>query len=260
MAVACTAKGQIFEEEFKDCKDPQRCLYCGDTIAMPTTSLTKYFKRKIEHAPYGYDAKYGKINFELYVDSTGHPCVISIEDRGLNWQLKNDFRVWLGEMKEWRPAIRNGRPINSNIILQADTHREWFSVGLISPAKVRVAKKIAKHQEFTLRSARENGDTSNNIMANIDLSLSAPDYDLKEFIRKNIQYPEIAAKNGIQGIVIVSFMVAEDGKIEYVTTIQGLGGGCTEEAIRIVKLMPPWKLANSHGRPVRAYTQLHFNF
>jgi TonB family protein len=123
-----------------------------------------------------------------------------------------------------------------------------------------VAKKIAKHQEFTLRSARENGDTSNNIMANIDLSLSAPDYDLKEFIRKNIQYPEIAAKNGIQGIVIVSFMVAEDGKIEYVTTIQGLGGGCTEEAIRIVKLMPPWKLANSHGRPVRAYTQLHFNF
>lgn len=70
------------------------------------------------------------------------------------------------------------------------------------------------------------------------------------FLQKNIKYPALARENGIEGRVYVTFVVGPDGSIRDVKVLRGIGGGCDEEAMRVVKMMPPFKPAKQNGRPV----------
>jgi TonB family protein len=80
-----------------------------------------------------------------------------------------------------------------------------------------------------------------------------------QFLNENIKYPEEARKNKIQGRVYVNFMVEKDGSITGVKVIRGIGGGCDEEAIRVVKLMK-FKPGQVDGTPVAAAFNLPINF
>lgn len=70
------------------------------------------------------------------------------------------------------------------------------------------------------------------------------------FLQKNIKYPALARENGIEGRVYVTFVVGPDGSIRDVKVLRGIGGGCDEEAMRVVKMMPAFKPAKQNGRPV----------
>ena len=78
---------------------------------------------------------------------------------------------------------------------------------------------------------------------------------LMEFIQKNIKYPMMARESDIQGRVFVNFVVEPDGSISNVAVLRGIGGGCDEEAVRVVNSMPKWKPGKQRGSAVRcAYT------
>ena len=81
-----------------------------------------------------------------------------------------------------------------------------------------------------------------------------------EFIAENIRYPEEAKELGIQGKVYVNFVVEADGSISNVNVARGIGGGCDEEAVRVVKLMPKWKPGKQQGMPVRVQFNLPIKF
>lgn len=81
-----------------------------------------------------------------------------------------------------------------------------------------------------------------------------------KFIHDNINYPEMAQESGIQGTVYVKFIIEKDGSISNVEIIRGIGGGCDEEAIRILRMMPKWKPAMSQGKPVRIKFNMPFKF
>jgi len=70
----------------------------------------------------------------------------------------------------------------------------------------------------------------------------------KKFFSKNIRYPLYAAENDIQGNVYVGFIVKKDGSLANVKILHGIGGGCDEEALRVVKMMPPWKPGYQNGK------------
>eukprot|EP01034_Spumella_vulgaris_P004926 gene4926-6286_t len=70
-----------------------------------------------------------------------------------------------------------------------------------------------------------------------------------DFLRKNIQYPERAKNIGIEGTVYIQFIVDEYGKIRFAKIARGIGGGCDEEALRVVNLMPRWEPARQAGHP-----------
>ena len=72
-----------------------------------------------------------------------------------------------------------------------------------------------------------------------------------EFMAENIHYPEEAKEAEIQGRVFVSFVVEEDGSIGNVTLLRGIGHGCDEEAMRVVKSMPKWQPGMQRGKAVR---------
>jgi len=86
------------------------------------------------------------------------------------------------------------------------------------------------------------------------------DKALREYILNNIKYPEVARTSGITGTVYVQFVVEKDGSISDVKVVRGIGGGCDEDAVRVVKSMPKWKPGKQRGRPVRVYFTLPIEF
>ena len=71
-----------------------------------------------------------------------------------------------------------------------------------------------------------------------------------QFIGENVVYPRYAKKNGIQGTVIIEFLVDAKGKVTNIKALKEVGGGCTEEALRVVKSMPKWTPGTCEGKPV----------
>jgi protein TonB len=86
------------------------------------------------------------------------------------------------------------------------------------------------------------------------------DQKLMEYVAKNIKYPQIARETGIQGRVFVGFVVEPDGSVSNVKVLRGIGGGCDEEAVRVVKSMPKWKPGKQRGKAVRVSYMLPVNF
>ncbi|MBN3035660.1 MAG: TonB family protein [Bacteroidales bacterium] len=71
------------------------------------------------------------------------------------------------------------------------------------------------------------------------------------YLRDNIRYPQYARHWGIQGRVFVSFIVEKDGTIAGVKVLRGIGGGCDEEAMRVISNMTRWEPGTQKGEPVR---------
>ena len=87
-----------------------------------------------------------------------------------------------------------------------------------------------------------------------------PDFDLNEYLSSNLNYPDSARKKGIEGRVVVKFVVNKAGGIEKCEIVKGIGGGCDEEAIRVVKKMPAWIPGKKDGKPVSVYFTLPISF
>ncbi len=81
-----------------------------------------------------------------------------------------------------------------------------------------------------------------------------------KFIYDRIKYPAIARENGISGQVIVQFVVSKDGEIKNAKVVRGIGGGCNEEALRVVNDMPKWKPGKHNGRAVPVTFTLPIKF
>lgn len=77
------------------------------------------------------------------------------------------------------------------------------------------------------------------------------DAERQKFLNENTRYPQQALETDIQGTVYVQFVVDTKGNITDVKVMRGIGGGCDEEAVRVVKMMPQWHAGKQNGRPVR---------
>jgi len=72
-----------------------------------------------------------------------------------------------------------------------------------------------------------------------------------EYIQENLVYPADAKENGVTGRVFVEFIVDTNGKLTNVKAVKGIGAGCDEEAVRVIKEAPAWKPAMIVDIPVK---------
>ena len=86
------------------------------------------------------------------------------------------------------------------------------------------------------------------------------DAALMEYLRNNIHYPTIAAENGVQGRVVVGFVVEKDGSITDVNVIRSVDPSLDREAARVVKSMPKWMPGKQNGSAVRVKYQVPVTF
>ncbi len=83
---------------------------------------------------------------------------------------------------------------------------------------------------------------------------------LYKYLGENVKYPQAAKDKGIQGKVFVSFVVEIDGSISEIKVLRGIGEGCDEEAVSVMKNMPKWIPGSMNGIPVRVQYNLPFSF
>ncbi|MBL7946061.1 MAG: energy transducer TonB [Flavobacteriales bacterium] len=84
--------------------------------------------------------------------------------------------------------------------------------------------------------------------------------ELFKYLGKTVKYPPMAQDAGITGVVYMTFVVDEQGKVRDPKVLRGIGGGCDEEAIRVVKAMPAWEPGKQRGKPVRVQYNLPIRF
>ena len=83
---------------------------------------------------------------------------------------------------------------------------------------------------------------------------------LIEFMYKNIKYPEAAKKDGLEGTVVIDFVVQEDGSLAKFKILKDIGGGCGEESVRVMKMMPKWIPGKKDGKAVSVNFKIPVKF
>ena len=83
---------------------------------------------------------------------------------------------------------------------------------------------------------------------------------LFEYLKKNVHYPASAKAKNIQGRVYVQFIIERDGSVSRAKITRGIGSGCEEESLRVIKQMPKWAPGKMHNAPVQVQYTLPVKF
>jgi len=153
----------------------------------------------------------------------------------------------------WNPATELGRPI-------AYLH------ALKIKFDIKKYKKICKVRGYEkINYPYKPIDNSNKIFPFIDVDISpkpkysSSDYNFSSFISNHLEYPETAFKQNISGTVKLKFIVEPSGRITNIIIDKSVGGGCTEEAIRVIKLIK-WQPGINDNLAVRTWMCLEITF
>lgn len=83
---------------------------------------------------------------------------------------------------------------------------------------------------------------------------------LKKYLDENVRYPAIAMDNGVEGIVVVGFIVTPDGSITNSKVLKFIDPELEKEALRVVNGMPAWIPADKDGSPIEAPAEVSVPF
>ena len=133
-----------------------------------------------------------------------------------------------------------------------------LSVGLLGTSQLAVAQQPDTLRMDTIEKVAEDVE----IFGMVEEMPSFPGGEVKlvEYIAKNLNYPQEAIEKGIEGRVFVGFIIDVDGSVTDVKLLRGIGGGCDEEAIRVIKSLPKWRPAKQNGVFSRVSYQIPVNF
>ncbi len=122
------------------------------------------------------------------------------------------------------------------------------------------ANKEVAYQEVAQETAVEAEEAQ--IFSVVEESPSYPGGDQARmtYLKDNLKYPQLARESNIDGTVYIEFVVERDGSISKPTIKRDIGGGCGEEALRVVKAMPKWAPGKQRGKPVRTQFVLPIKF
>lgn len=121
-------------------------------------------------------------------------------------------------------------------------------------------EKNQEYQEVTQEVAVEAEEAQ--IFSVVEESPSYPGGDeaRMKYLKDNLKYPQLARESGIDGTVYIEFIVERDGSISKPVIKRDIGGGCGDEALRVVKSMPKWSPGKQRGKPVRTQFVLPIKF
>ena len=83
---------------------------------------------------------------------------------------------------------------------------------------------------------------------------------IEAFLNENLEYPEYAYKNGVEGTCVISFIVEKDGSLSDFKIVRNVGAGMGEEALRVLKMLPNFKPGEQRGKPVRVQQNIPVRF
>lgn len=163
-----------------------------------------------------------------------------------------------GEKMERGIAVRrivDGREVVL-ITRKGENGKETVTVvGSSKNDAVDEAKALLRKEGVQQLNVKNEGTNDNDSIYNVvseNASFPGGDVALSDWMRKNMKYPEECRKQGIQGRVVISFVVNKDGSIVDLETVRSPHPALAEEGLRVVKSMPKWKPAKENGKVVRS--------
>ncbi len=153
----------------------------------------------------------------------------------------------------WEPATRIGEPVN-------------YVYSFEIKFDIKKYKKMCKARGYTeLSYPFEPVDKSDRIYTLQEVTrtpspvFSSRDCNFSTFIANNLKYPEAAFKQAVSGVVKLRFVVEPTGRISNIVAEKTVGAGCTEEAIRVVKLLR-WNPGVLNTKAVRTFMTIEIAF
>jgi TonB family protein len=166
--------------------------------------------------------------------------------RGITDDLNNEALRVISLSPKWKPGIQNGRPVRVQYSVPISFTLAPDDVVATNDTVAGVKGKIVSEPVFT--SVEQLPEFSGGIEA------------FGKFLAANVKYPKAARDNNVQGRVIITFVVEKDGSLTDMKVVRGIGYGCDEEAVRVLKLSPAWKCGIQNGRPVKVQYSVPISF
>jgi TonB family protein len=136
-----------------------------------------------------------------------------------------------------------------------------LSIGLLVLSATLCSSQIQKTGTIRVRkSPKAETVVTNSSSTESDAEYPGGQEALSAHIKKNFHYPAKAIEQNVSGTVILRLTISAEGKITAINQDAFVGGGCDEEARRIVSLMPAWKPARKNGKNVESNFELPFVF
>ena len=109
------------------------------------------------------------------------------------------------------------------------------------------------------------GNADNNEIISVALIEKYPEFPggmeaFAKYLQRNLRYPTAASEQGIVGRVTLSFIVEKDGRLTDIKVLRGIGFGCDEEAVRVLKKSPDWSAGMQNNQKVRVQYTLPIVF
>ena len=115
-------------------------------------------------------------------------------------------------------------------------------------------------EEIATPEPPKQDEEQNKIFEVVEQQPSFPGGSVNGWLSEHIKYPVVAAENGIQGRVVVQFVVEKDGSVSQVKVVRGVDPSLDKEAVRVISSMPKWIPGKQNGNTVRSRFRLPVTF
>ncbi len=213
------------------------------------------------------EGKEGRVFVSFVVEKDGLVSNVKVL-RGVCYSIDEEASRVVRGMPRWKPGMKDGKPARVSYQIPI-----MFKLGQTNDEyKTTVKTVIAGDDEHSCKTSTATFPDENNkpdMKPNADgvyqiveemPSFPGGETKLMEYIAKNLTYPQEARDKGIDGRVFIGMVIEKDGSVSNVKVLRGIGSGCDEEAVRVIKSMPKWKPGMMKGEPVPVSYQIPINF
>ena len=170
--------------------------------------------------------------------------------RGVDPSLDLEAARVISMMPKWKPGMQKGKEVSVKYTVPVTFRLQGKEDNKPTPLPAGEGDN-----EITVvgYGEQKSADTSGQVFAIVEKMPQFPGGEkaINEFISKTLQYPVIAQENGIQGKVVCSFIINQDGSVTDAEVVSGVDPSLDREALRIVSAMPKWTPGTQRGKAVR---------
>jgi TonB family protein len=213
-----------------------------------------------ENGQYPEIAKQNNTNGTVYVwfvvEKDGSLSDIKI-NKGLTAECDAEVLRILKKMPKWTAGKKDGQTVRASYSFSIRFNLDKKTpIWVMLPPRIESLKtsKITQDNTGALPTTTPiPNDSENRIYTFVEQKPEFPggEVALKAYLEKNVKMPVMAKENGVQGKVFITFMVEKDGSLSNPKVLRGIGYGCDDEAVRIIKNMPKWSPSKQNGQPVK---------
>ena len=189
----------------------------------------------------------GRVFISFVVEKDGSVSNVEVK-RGIGGGCDEEAVRVISAMPNWKPGKKDGKPVRVNYMMPI-------------VFKLTEGQPNSSVKKSDVGNAEMKPD-KNGVYYVVEEKPQYPggEIALMKYVADNIKYPEEAKDKNISGRVYVGFVIEKDGGIGDVKVVRSIGGGCDEEAVRVIKAMPKWTPGKVKGEPVRVSYMMPLNF